>query len=57
MTEAAPRERGVGFYAALLAGFAILCIAVGLAMRGLPGVQNSPTATVDGKSVVGKTGN
>jgi len=57
MTETAPRERGVGFYAALLVGLAILCIAVGLAMRGLPGLQNSPTATVDGKSVVGKTGN
>jgi hypothetical protein len=45
------------FVAALLVALAVLLIAIGLALRGLPGLQNSPTATVDGKSMVGKTGN
>jgi hypothetical protein len=49
--------RGAGFYFALLTGFVILCGAIVLTMRGLPGLQNSPSASVDGKSVVGKTGN
>jgi|SoiMethySBSTD1v2_1073268.scaffolds.fasta_scaffold710282_1 hypothetical protein len=52
---AAPRN--AGFYAILAIGFVVLVGATTLAFRGLPGLSNSPTATVDGKSVIGKTGN
>ena len=57
MADTTPSQRGMGFYAALVVGLVVLCVTVGFAMKGLPGLQNSPTATVDGKSVVGKTGN
>ena len=53
----ASRPRRAGFYVALVVGLLMLCGALAVAMRGLPGLQNSPTATVEGKSVVGKTGN
>lgn len=49
--------RSAGFYLIIALGFVILAGATVMAMRGLPGLTNSPTATVDGKSVVGKTGN
>jgi len=57
MPDAPPKGPSIYFTAALLVGLAVLCIAIGLTLRGLPGLQNSPTATVHGKSVVGKTGN
>jgi hypothetical protein len=57
MTNTTSKVRSIGFYAALVVGVALMLMAIGFAMKGLPGLQNSPTTTVDGKSVVGKTGN
>lgn len=57
MPDSPSKRPSINFVAGLLVGLAVLLIALGLVLRGLPGLQNSPTATVDGKSVVGKTGN
>jgi hypothetical protein len=51
------KGRGIGFYAAIVAGLAIVGAAAILATNGLPGLQNTPTAAVDGRSVIGKTAN
>jgi hypothetical protein len=50
-------SRDFRFYALLVAGLLIIAGALFLAARGLPGLQNTPTAAVDGRSVVGKTAN
>lgn len=57
MAGSSPKRPSTNVVAAIFVGLAVLCIAVGLALRGLPGLLDSPTATVNGKSVAGKTGN
>lgn len=56
MTDSSSKRPSINFVAAILVGLAVLFIVAGLTMRALPGPHDSPTATVDGKSVVGKTG-
>ena len=57
MQDTGSSARGIGFYALIVVGLTIIVAAVFLAARGLPGLQNTPTSTVDGRSVIGKTGN
>ena len=57
MTNSRSSLRSIGFYVVILAGLAIVVGAAVMATKGLPGLQNTPTATVDGRNVVGKTGN
>jgi hypothetical protein len=49
--------RGIGFYLSVVVGLTIVAAAAFLVARGLPGLQNTPTAAVDGRSVIGKTAN
>lgn len=49
-------HRGKGFYAAVVAGLAVIGIIVAVSVTtGLPGIKNSSTTTVDGRNVTGKT--
>ena len=57
MPNSRSSERRFGFYAVIVLGLAIVGGAAVLATKGLPGLQNTPTAVVDGKSVIGKTAN
>ena len=57
MTNSGSSRHGIGFNVLIFAGLAIVGGAAVLATKGLPGLQNTPTATVDGRNVVGKTAN
>lgn len=57
MADSRSNERRVGFYAMIVLGLAVVGGAAVLATKGLPGLHNTPTAVVDGKSIIGKTAN
>jgi hypothetical protein len=50
--------RSPGFYALILGGLVAVGLVAAFAVSsgGLPGTHNSPTATIGGKAISGKTG-
>ncbi|MBX9828852.1 MAG: hypothetical protein K2Y27_28170 [Xanthobacteraceae bacterium] len=48
---------GIGFYAALFGGLALVIViaVVSVTFGGLPGTRNSPSATVKGETITGKS--
>lgn len=48
---------GAGFYAALFGGLALVVIiaVVSISFGGLPGTKDSPSATVKGETITGKS--
>jgi hypothetical protein len=57
MSNAEPGKRSTSFYILIGAGLAVVVAAAVVGSRGLPGLYNTPTTVVDGRSVVGKTAN
>jgi hypothetical protein len=53
-----PDRPNTGLYAAIIGGVAVVAIIAALSWSsgGLPGTKNSPSATVNGQSTVGKSG-
>lgn len=48
---------GFGFYAALFGGLALVIViaVVSVTFGGLPGTKNSPSATVNGETITGRS--
>lgn len=55
MTTSSSRLHGYRLVAVLLFGFTVLLAVGGLAIKTV-GLQDTPTASVNGKNIVGKTG-
>jgi hypothetical protein len=53
-----PGRPNTGLYAAIIGGIVLVAIIAALSWSsgGLPGTKNSPSATVNGQSTVGKSG-